>query len=281
MGTFSASLKAIGDVRGLDATVELQDGVISIAAGDTPIGEWPLEDIRMEPIPTGYRIAAEGDQILLEVRDLERFNEELTAKRSRFKRRKKGVKEAAESKTEVAEPKTQVAVPEPAPTPEPPPTPRAEPTRSPESPIRLEPNPESAPEKKRRRSRRKDRTEDAKPAAASEEVADSFGAKVVAWIDSTVDRASDVLGPYLPEWVFTRLMFGIVVIGLILALILPGFMSAFMLIAGALTIVFGAVAYSDPLLTSKWLPGRTTPTHVLLFGVVILMLGVLLGVIAG
>jgi hypothetical protein len=75
-------------------------------------------------------------------------------------------------------------------------------------------------------------------------------------------------------------MFGVAFIALILMIVLPGLVSAFMLIAGALIVVFGAVAYSDPMLASRWLPGRTTPPHVLLFGVVILMLGVLLGVIA-
>jgi hypothetical protein len=34
MGTFTASLRAIGDVRGLPATVELTDGNLRIAAGE-------------------------------------------------------------------------------------------------------------------------------------------------------------------------------------------------------------------------------------------------------
>ncbi len=258
MGTFAASLKAIGDVKGLDATVELEDGVLSIAAGDVPIGEWPLSDIRMEPTPKGYRIAAEGDQILLELQELERFNEELTAKRSRFKRKKKGVKDKAEAKA--------VA---PAPVDEP----RPEPAPVVEAPVRLEPREEPAPKKGRTKKPAAKTTSDAAP--------QSFGGKVLAWVDSTIDRASDRLGPYLPEWVFTRLMFGVAFGAVILALLLPGYVSAFMLIAGALVIVFGAVIYSDPMLASRWLPGRTTPTHVLLFGVAILMLGVLLGVIAG
>jgi hypothetical protein len=63
-------------------------------------------------------------------------------------------------------------------------------------------------------------------------------------------------------------------------IIVPVLVSTFLLISGGLIIVFGAIVYSDPMLASRWLPGRTTPPHVLLFGVIILMLGVLLGVVA-
>jgi hypothetical protein len=79
---------------------------------------------------------------------------------------------------------------------------------------------------------------------------------------------------------FTRAMFAIAFGALILLIVLPGLVSTFLLIAGALLIVFGAITYSDPMLASRWLPGRTTPTHALLFGVAVLMMGVLLGVLA-
>ena len=94
------------------------------------------------------------------------------------------------------------------------------------------------------------------------------------------DEANKRFGPYLPEWMFTRAMFAIAFGALILLIVLPGLVSTFLLIAGALLIVFGAITYSDPMLASRWLPGRTTPTHALLFGVAVLMMGVLLGVLA-
>ena len=58
MGTFTASLRAIGDVNTLPATVSVGEGRISIASGDTEIGSWALADVHLEPIPTGYRMAA-------------------------------------------------------------------------------------------------------------------------------------------------------------------------------------------------------------------------------
>lgn len=262
MGTFAASLRALGDVRGLPATVEIEDGVISIAAGETSIGEWALNEIQLEPIPTGYRIAAEGDQILLEIKEIDAFNEELNAKRSRFRRKSKGVqKVAAKAETVAPEEVTPPVA---------------------QSQVKLEPRPATEVKDARKQETKTPKVKKQVEPKPEKQAADAgFGTKVLAWIDKSLDSANESLGPYLPEWVFTRLMFGIVFLAVILALVMPGLVSALMLISGALVIVFGAVIYTDPMLASRWLPGRTTPTHVLLFGVAILMLGVLLGVIAG
>jgi hypothetical protein len=236
MGTFNVSLRAIGDVKALPAKVELEDGRISIAAGSTEIGSWPLGDVHFEPIPTGYRMAAEGEQILIELHDVDSFYSALQAGRKRRFRR------TSKPKTE----KRQVRVAEvrgdaPAP------------ARTESMTIALPP--------------REDQTS-------------GWTEKGLAIVDGTLARANKRFGAYLPDWVFTRLMFGIAFGALVLAIVFPGLVSAFLLIAGALLVVFGAIVYSDQMLASRWLPGRTTPTHVLLFGVAILMFGVLLGVIA-
>lgn len=85
MGSFNASLRTIGDVTSLKATVELVDDRLSIVAGATEIGTWSLDEIRLEEIPTGYRMAAEGEQILIELKDVESFAAEL-ATRSKKRR---------------------------------------------------------------------------------------------------------------------------------------------------------------------------------------------------
>jgi hypothetical protein len=195
MGSFVASLKTMGDTRGLPAVVHLSEGRLSIKAGDEAIGEWALEDIRLEPIETGYRMAAEGEQIILELPDADGFESEL----------KKSGKRA----------------------------------------FTL-------------------------PATDS----------LLAPVDKGIAIAEKKLGALLPEWVFTRIMFGVVVGALTLTIILPGLVSAFLLVAGLLMVMFGAVVYTDPMLASKWLPGRMTPLHVLVIGLGVLMLGVMLGVIA-
>lgn len=264
MGTFTGSLRAIGDVKSVPATLELEEGRLSIASGSVEIGTWPLSDIQLEPIPTGYRMAAEGDQILIELKDIDSFSEALSSGQRRkfkipsFKRNGSSTKTASPAvQSEPETPQTPVATLEtPAPV-QAPAEPRREPT------VALPPPVESDSSKKTR-----------KPGP------DGLKEKGLAFVDGTMAKASKKLGPYLPEWMFTRIMFGVAFVALILMIVLPGLVSTFMLIAGALIVVFGAVVYSDPMLASRWLPGRTQPPHVLLFGVVILMLGVLLGVIA-
>jgi hypothetical protein len=51
-------------------------------------------------------------------------------------------------------------------------------------------------------------------------------------------------------------------------------------IAGALIIMFGAIVYTDSVLASRFLPGRSTPQQALILGISVLLFGVLLGAIA-
>lgn len=242
MGTFSASLRAIGDVKALPATVEITDGWLTIAAGSTPIGSWPLSEVHLEEIPTGYRMAAEGEQILIELKDIDEFNQAL---KQGGKRRRRHARKARSARREA-----NLVSDAPAP---------SAAKRAP-STDRLESEPARSPQ-------------------ASEQ-SSGWTAKGLAFVDGTLERANKRFGPYLPDWVFTRAMFAIAFGALILAIVLPSLVSIFLLIAGVLMVLFGAIVYSDPMLASRWLPGRTTAQHVLLFGVAILMMGVLLGVVA-
>ena len=99
-------------------------------------------------------------------------------------------------------------------------------------------------------------------------------------VDTLLAAAEKRWGSLMPTWFFTRLMAFVVVGAFLLMLIFPGAVSAFLLAAGTLMVIFGGVVYTDGMLASRWLPGRMTPIHVLIFGVAILMFGVLLGVIA-
>jgi hypothetical protein len=236
MDTFSASLRSIGDVKPLPATVEISDGRLTIAAGSMEIGSWPLSDVHFEEIPTGYRMAAEGEQVIIELKDIDGFNVALreSDKKSRRRRDRK---------------RTEALKPEPPPS-----------ARSATTDHRPASSPASARDRDEKRS--------------------GWTSKGLAFVDGTLERANKRFGPYLPDWVFTRAMFAIAFGALVLAIALPAMVSTFLLIAGVLMVTFGAVVYSDPMLASRWLPGRTTPQHVLLFGVAVLMMGVLLGVIA-
>lgn len=196
MTSFSASLKTLGDRQGLPATVVLENNRLSIEAGEESIGDWSLDEIRLEQTPTGYRMAAEGEQLLIEMPDAAAFQSEL-AKTDRGMR------------------------------------------------FSL-PNTE----------------------------------KLLKPVDKGLEAAEERWGALLPKWAFTRIMVAVIIGAALVTVFLPGLVSTFLLVSGVLMIMFGAVVYTDSMLASKWLPGRMSPMHVLLFGVVILMLGIFLGVLA-
>lgn len=247
MGSFAASLKSIGDTKGLPATVSVSDGRLSIAAGKHSIGDWALSDIRLEPIPVGFRMTAEGDQLVIELPDADGFSREISrrARRITWPRSNNNKETGTKKKNTVAKKKdtgtdssefTAIEQPRVAATTTP--VEKAEKDSTPTREVILRP------------------------------------------VDAALAAAEDRYGNLLPHWVFTRMMAAIVLVSLLLALIFPAAVSLFLLVSGLLTVVFGAVVYTDPMLMAKWLPGRMQPMHVLMIGVVVLLLGVLLGVIA-
>jgi hypothetical protein len=255
MGTFTGSLRAIGDVKALPATIELEGGRLSIASGETEIGSWELKEIDLEPIPTGYRMAAEGDQILIELEDVHSFSEalEMGKKRRLLARNRKSSAQTRPEPKPIETPATPRPVETPARVTSP-----SQPTRS--RNVALPPAQSSpAPEKEKKTS---------------------SGRGVVDFVDGMLVRAQKRFGPYLPDWVFTRIMFAGILTALVLVIVLPGLVSVLLLVGGLLLVLFGAVVYTDPMLASRLLPGRTAPQHALLFGVLTLVVGVLLGVVA-
>ncbi|MBW3666836.1 MAG: hypothetical protein KY394_04495 [Actinobacteria bacterium] len=250
MGTFSASLKTLGDQRGLPATVNLEEDTLSITAGDQPIGSWSLDEIKLEPTANGYRMAAEGEQILIEIPEREAFAEELSQRiakgrlRLRRKEKVKAPKAKAKVDTQVEPPRAPVTYNTPV-------MAAGSEAKAPGSGVKLQ---SKQPKQKKTGTMEK--------------------------IDAAISAAQRRWGSLLPDWVFTRIMLGVVLGAFLLMLLFPGAVSAFLLAAAVLMVIFGAIVYTDSMLASKWLPGRMTPVHVLIFGVAILMFGVLLGVIA-
>lgn len=238
MGTFNASLRTIGDRRGLPAVVTLAERQISIQAGDEELGSWTLDEVELEESGNSFRLEVDGDRILIDFEDVAGFRD-LLASSSRMRNRAKvrGVK----VKTAKA-----------------PATKKAKPPKAARSP--------------------KERTQRRQPKPAKEKTAEAggFGARV----DRVLAAAEHRWGSLLPAWTFTRVALLALLILLTATVVLPGVVSLVLLVTGLLTVLFGAVVYTDNMLASRVLPGRMTPMHVLLFGVTILMLGVLVGVIA-
>jgi hypothetical protein len=237
MTSFSASLRAIGDVTSVPATVEVDEGQLSIAAGSTEIGSWALSDIELEPMATGYRMAAEGEQIIIELKELDAFSEALAA--GRFKRRigLRGKDKKGPAKTR----------------------PAGSPQKAANTVVE---------------ERSPTRTTKSKPDAGIVE-------RALALLDRGISWTQKRYGPYLPDWVFSRAMFFIILATLAVMLVFAEIFSVLLLILGGIVVAFGAVTYSDGMLASRWLPGRMQPPHVLIIGVVTLVLGVLIGIVAG
>ena len=251
MGTYSASLRAVGDTNSLPATVHLEDGQLSIAAGSHEIGSWSLADIELEPLPNGYRMAAEGDQIIIELKELDAFTEALS--NGRFKRRlklrgkEKKTAEAGESDAKPKQARTPLVG-----------TRTSRPSTTEAPATKADPKP-------------------AKPATPRKPSEGGLLTRGMESLDHGISQAQKRFGPYLPDWMFSRAMVFILLMILVVMVIFP----ATLLIIGGLTIAFGAVAYSDPMIASRWLPGRTQPPQVLIAGVAILLLGVLVGIVRG
>ena len=267
MGTFDASLRAIGDTRPLPATVEIADGRMSIAAGSTHIGDWELDDIELQEMPTGYRVAAEGEQILVELKDLDGFAEALArnARKTRFRRKVVRPSDDGKVTAEVAAPASRSDRPDPV----------AAPVKESKESKRRMPfgsrgsKPEPTPTS----------TETARPVRGRVAV-DEDSNRFIVTVDRMIGEAEKRWGPLLPPWVFTRGMVLALTIVLVLTIFFPGTASAVLIVLGFALIMFGGVAYSDEIVAAKWLPGRSNPAHPLIAGVAVLILGVLVGVLA-
>lgn len=240
MATYSASLRAVGDPTPVPATVELDDGQLSIAAGAHEIGTWQLSEIDLEPVSNGYRMAAEGDEIIIELQELDAFREALA--NGRFKRRIKirGRERKTADTAEASEPSTR-------------------------STTDAKPKKSRAREQENRKQKKQRSTDG------------GFVERGFEMLDNLVEASRRRFGPYLPNWLFSRGMFMILFAIFLLSLFYP----MILIILGAVVVAVGAAAYSDPVMASKLLPGRTQPPHALIGGVGILLLGVIVGIIFG
>jgi hypothetical protein len=257
MGTFSASLRTVGDVTTLPASIEISEGRLTISAGSTEIGSWSLDEVSLQEIPTGYRMVAEGDQILIELKDVTAFSAALAtgAKKKRALVRKRGANESKAPARETPEIPATTTPPEPVEVTDP------KPVKQQVAQTRTVDEPADRPRAKR-----------SKPKGA--------GSGVFGLIDNLLIGAKKRFGPYLPDFVFSRAMFFITLTTLVVMVVFPSTFATLFLITGALVVLFGAVVYTDSVLASRFLPGRATPTQALLLGLGVLLFGVLLGAIA-
>ena len=229
MGTFNASLKTPGDMKGLPATLRVDQGRLHIAAGDTPIGDWSREEIALEPIAGGFRLKVEGEMLLVEMNEVEAFESELMPSTRKEKRGGRTEHRPATTATKIKAPRSKNKAPR----------------------TKTRPTPGRAP-KKPKEERKQSR------------------------LDVVLDKAEKRWGSLLPSWVFTKAVAYAAIAFVAATVFFPGVISVLVLVAGLALVLLGAVAFSDSVLASKWLPGRARPDHALIAGVAMLLLGILI-----
>ena len=78
MTSFDARLRMLGQ-QGLPLGVEvdLTGDRMTITAGAGQLANWALEEIRVQSLPDGFHIKAEGEEVILNVADKSRFATEV------------------------------------------------------------------------------------------------------------------------------------------------------------------------------------------------------------
>ena len=171
---------------------------------------------------------------------------------------------------------SRMAEAEPGPTAPPPPPSRPEPAA--EVDTKADERPRKA--KRAEKAKRPKREKKEKAPKTRSSPADLLKTKTPAYLDWILDAVEPKLKPYLPAWVFNRLSVLVALLMLVLIPIFPGFMATVLLVIGGLTVLFGTVVYTDSVLSSRFLFGRTTPNHVLVVGISTIVVGIILTLIA-
>ena len=74
MPTYEGSLRIPGDEGPpLAVMIDLVDGRLLMSAGDSEIGNWAMSEIRVNALPDGFHLRAEGEEVLLDITDDAQF----------------------------------------------------------------------------------------------------------------------------------------------------------------------------------------------------------------
>lgn len=85
MTSFDARLRVVGESGfPLGVEIDLTGERMVVTTDGNPLADWDLEEIRIAPTPSGFRVDAEGEAIILNVTDSERFTEEIGPRLTHF-----------------------------------------------------------------------------------------------------------------------------------------------------------------------------------------------------
>ena len=78
MTTYDAQLQIEGEnTQRLPVVVDLTDDRLHLKVGEQEVADWAREQMRIQAMPDGFHIRAEGEAIILDVSDDARFAVEL------------------------------------------------------------------------------------------------------------------------------------------------------------------------------------------------------------
>lgn len=78
MTAYDAKLNIVGEsAQPVPVVVDLTDGRLTMTIGEEEVADWTREEMRVQAMPDGFHIQAEGEAIILDVTDDARFAVEL------------------------------------------------------------------------------------------------------------------------------------------------------------------------------------------------------------
>jgi hypothetical protein len=78
MSVYDAQLRLGGSNEApISVMIDLSDDRLSMRSGDIEVGDWARSEVRISALPDGFHLRAEGDEVILDVRDDARFAIEL------------------------------------------------------------------------------------------------------------------------------------------------------------------------------------------------------------
>lgn len=74
MGQYHGSLRMVDESGpGIAVEIDLTDETITMTSGPTPLGQWDLENVRINAELDGFHMRAEGEEVVLDITEDARF----------------------------------------------------------------------------------------------------------------------------------------------------------------------------------------------------------------
>ena len=78
MSSYEGLLSVLGDNGpALDVSIDLTDARFRLSSGDAQLGDWSMNEIRVNALPDGFHLRAEGEEVVITVTEDAEFAVEL------------------------------------------------------------------------------------------------------------------------------------------------------------------------------------------------------------